>query len=68
MARRVDFLWIAFDSSNWDLGVTLRARVVKQNNDTHQRAGARCVDFKTAPTAGSVACDCDAISEIGISQ
>ena len=26
-------------------------------NDTHQRAGARCVDFKTDPTAGSVACD-----------
>ena len=27
-------------------------------NATHQRAGARCVDFKTCPTAGSVACDC----------
>ncbi len=28
------------------------------NNDTHQRAGAIRVVFKTDPTAGSVACDC----------
>ncbi len=27
-------------------------------NVTHQRAGAIRVDFKTDPTAGSVACDC----------
>ena len=29
----------------------------KSDNETHQRAGASCVDFKTDPTAGSVACD-----------
>jgi hypothetical protein len=32
------------------------------DNDTHQRAGARCYEYKTDPTAGSVACDCSSRS------
>jgi len=30
-------------------------------NVTHQRADAKRVDFKTDPTAGSVACDCSIV-------
>jgi len=31
---------------------------LSSDNASHQRAGARRVDFKADPTAGSVACDC----------
>lgn len=41
------------------LGIRLRP------NASHQRAGAIDADFKTDPTAGSVACDCYPISVSG---
>ena len=37
----------------------LRCLICPQNV-SHQRAGARCVDLRTGPTADSVACDCSA--------
>ena len=36
-------------------------RISLSDNATHQRASARCVEFKTDPTAGSVSCDCSAL-------
>ena len=41
---------------------SLQHRKAVKFNATHQRAGAIRVDFKTDPTAGSVACDCYPIS------
>jgi hypothetical protein len=43
-----------------DLAILLNGDNVHilQPNASHQRAGARYVDFKTDPTAGSVACVC----------
>ena len=35
---------------------------LERTNATHQRAGAIRIDFKTDPTAGSVACACSASS------
>ena len=49
---------VSWSSSSWPRSII---RILWQN-DTHQRAGAKCVDFKTDPTAGSVACDGYAMS------
>ena len=37
--------------------LTQRLQILR-HNDSHQRAGVIDADFKTGPTAGSVACDC----------
>jgi hypothetical protein len=58
MIRLADEPWAPVAQGHPGAEVVRSVRVaLRGTNATHQRAGARRVDFKTDPTAGSVACD-----------